>query len=263
MALNKTRQEKEVVKEAEAEVAQASAEAVKQETGADVLEAEPEVVETVQASTEGQTTAVAVRPSSSLSVGKEVSQALEAQGFAPLTFDYHSFPNIKLQSEFEGPEGLVLPSDGFYVAVTGSRPKWAITSKHATKEEQEVVFIYDKAEIYTPGTKAFDAIQKWKTEGVGYNEPKDYLDVMVTMLDDGTKDKTLEGMFCVLSVPRTSIGKFNVYISTMTVKHKRPLAEIVTKVSRGKKITDAVQAFYPWKFDFHCLLEDWTTPGEE
>lgn len=259
MALNKTRQEKEVVKEAEAEVAQASAEAVKAETGADVLEAEPEVVETVH---EGQTTAVAVRPSSSLSVGKEVSDALEAQGFAPLTFDYHSFPNIKLQSEFEGPEGLVLPSEGFYATVNGSRPKWAITSKHAVKEEQEVVFIYDKAEIYTPGTKVFDAIARWKADGIGH-DTKDYLDVMITMLDDGTKDKTLEGMFCVLSLPRTSIGKFNVYISTMTVKHKRPLAEIVTKVSRGKKITDAVQAFYPWKFDFHCLLEDWTTPGEE
>lgn len=262
MALNKASQNKGTVNAAEEEVSKASAEAAAKEN-VDVLE--PEVVESsssTAAPAEPANQQVAVRPSTSLSVGKEVAEALEAQGFAPLTFDYHSFPNIKLQAEFEGPEGLVLPSDGFYVTVTGSRNKWALTSRHPVKEEQEVVFIYDKAEAYTEGSKAFEAIQKWKEQGVGY-ESKDYLDVMVTMLDDGTKDKTLEGMFCVLSLPRTSIGKFNVYISTLTAKYRRPIAEIVTKVSRGKKIMDAVQPFYPWKFDFHGMLEDWTPPGEE
>jgi hypothetical protein len=261
MALNKKNQEASVVEEAAEAAAVHATEVVAQE--GEVLEAEPEVVEVTASvpavASQPQTQLTVPTSHAGIGVSAEIANALAEQGFAPLTFDYHSFVNIKLQSEFEGPEGVILPSDGFYVSLTSSRPKWAATSKHVNDKEREAVFVYDKRDLVDPNSKLYEAVQRWKEQGVGW-EWKDYLDVYCTMLHDGLGEKSFEGQFCVLSLPRTSIGKFNVFISSLTAKYKMPLKDLVVKVLRGPKITDAVKPYYPWKFESAGKLADWSAP---
>lgn len=260
MALNKKSQEENVV----AEAVEAAAEKVQDVIQQEVLEHEPEVVESTKTEVAvRQQTQLAVPASThGIGVNPELVKTLQDQGFAVAELDYHSLANIKLQQEFEGPEGVILPSDGFYVQPTGSRPKWAATSKHEKDAEREAVFVYDKNELNDPNSKVSEAVARWKEQGVGWGW-KPYMDVFCTMLHDGLEENSLVGKMCVLSIPEKSMGRWTVTALTMQAKHGGFLRDLVVKVSRGNKIKEAIKPFYPWKFDDAGKLADFVPPGEE
>lgn len=248
MSMKKTPQSETVVAEAEKEVREHTAQVLEAEevlTGevADTSEATPAEV--------SSSTEIAAAPANTAIATKQISAALEEEGFAELQLDYYSFKSVKLQQEFETSDGENLPSEGFTGLLLGSRKKWAVTSLHTKDDEREAEFVYNLGEIQNPNSKAYQAIQRWKEQGVDYIT-KDYKDVFFQILDDGRgeREDSLNGELVILSIPQTSIGKLDGYLLRMNMKYRTPIKHIVTRVSRGKKVTEAVKAFYPWKFDF-------------
>lgn len=177
-----------------------------------------------------------------------VMKELETEGFEGLDLDFSSFTGIVLNGgNFENSSTKQpLRSREFTCRVTRTRPKWAWKSSHPNDKDKQVVYSYDHDDAANPESRVAKAIAEWKAEGFDIGEVKKYLEVWALM-ESCPEDQDLEGCLISMSIPPTSIGRLSGYLATLHMKG-RHMADVLTKVTTGAKVTSVDFPYTPWSF---------------
>jgi hypothetical protein len=175
-------------------------------------------------------------------------QALEEAGFKGLSLRFGAYPIVTLQNDgmFQTSEGAVLGTE-FYAVFIGSQPKWIVKNGQSGDNEQ-FEYTFDK-QTTTNGRDLNDILETWESYG-WTPEWREYLDVAAQIVGG-----QLDGQMVMLSVPQTSIPRISGYMVTVGMKHNAAPSEVVTKISRGEKITRVKYPFYPWSFSFYSMRQ--------
>ena len=174
-----------------------------------------------------------------------VQGSLEQEGFEGLEYGFGSFPMITLQNDgtFQSSEGGSLGSE-FYCNILGSTPKWIY--KNDQKGPAEDFFYTFDREFNMQGEPIDAILAGWKQKGWEY-ETKKYLDVQAQLV---TTDED-NGTLVLLSIPPTSINKFSGYLASISGRYNKRIAEVVTRVHLGDKVTKVKYPFHPWGFSYY------------
>ncbi len=185
---------------------------------------------------------------------KQIVQELNDEGFEGVELDYSSFLNVTLNKQIESSEGHELPNSGFVVRIASSRLKYCFRNNNPVEDEVEVAYSYDPNAATDPASPVYEAIQKWKQEGLDLAPGKDgvkiYTEVMAMMVEDGLEGDekgTLVGRLITLQVAPTSKGRWAGYLAQLKMQGKTP-SDVLTRCRRGKKIESGKFPFFPWDF---------------
>jgi hypothetical protein len=179
-----------------------------------------------------------VETGSSVPGSGAVLDALAAMGFEGLELGFGSFPIVSLdQGEFKCSDGSSL-GDEFYVQMKNVRAKYLVkTDLPRSDPRYSMSYSYDgvtdmKGEQVAHNTAA------WASQGIGHKKMK-YLEVFATLQD---------GKNVLLSIPPTSIGRCSAALVTIFTKGY-PVDEVWIKCSKGPKVTQVKEPFFPWAFE--------------
>lgn len=189
--------------------------------------------------TQTQSTAVATQTQSAGSGGAVASLAEE--GFEGVSVGFGTFPQVVLVNEghFESSEGWNMGEE-FKCLLMGSKVKYILKNTKCLQKEEDFAYSYDKVNDVN-GTPLQEYIDKWDAEAWGY-EFKEYREVPAQVVGGDW-----DGELIVLSVPSSSIKRFNGHLVRSKMKG-HDVAEILTSVCVGEKITNVDYPFYPWAF---------------
>ncbi len=225
--------------------------------------------------------AVAVRQETSVALGGGVSptgiagamQSLASDGFEDLEQDFYSFPTVVLDKGMYVMGGTNQLGTSFSATLGGSRGKWIFKNvtanengKPVKKDDEDFVYSYGAPKdpsdpaglrrldipvgewLATNGKKLKETFEVWKAKGWDY-EDKKYLDVSAE-INECSLYPAAAGQLVVLSIPKTSTGRFTGHVSSMKALGYNPKF-VPTVFTVGEEITKGVpQSFNPWKFDF-------------
>ena len=192
--------------------------------------------QTQAVATQTQTTAVAPTTGSGGAVA-----SLAEEGFEGVSVGFGTFPQVVLVNEghFESSEGWDM-GDGFDCLLMGSKVKYILKNTKCLQKDEDFAYSYDKLNDVN-GTPLQEYIDKWDTEGWGH-EFKEYREVPAQVVGGDW-----DGELIVLSVPSSSIKRFNGHLVRSKMRGK-DVAEVLTRVCVGDKITNVDYPFYPWAF---------------
>ena len=175
-------------------------------------------------------------------------QALAGAGFRGLNLRFGAYPIVTLQNDgsFQTSEGANLGPE-FYTIFIGSQPKWIVKNGQSGDNER-FEYTFDK-QLTTNGRDLGEILEEWETYG-WTPEWREYLDVAAQIVGG-----PLDGQMVMLSIPQTSIPRISGYMVTIGMKYNATPSEVITKVSRGEKITRVKYPFYPWSFSFYSMRQ--------
>jgi hypothetical protein len=167
-----------------------------------------------------------------------VLDALAAMGFEGLELGFGSFPIISLdQGEFKLSDGGS-PGAEFYVQMKNVRAKYLVKTA-LPKEDPRYAMSYSYDGVTDmKGEQIANNVARWASMGIGYKKLK-YLEVFATM--QGGKN-------VLLSIPPTSIGRCSAALVTIYTRGD-PVDEVWVKCSKGPKVTQVKDPFFPWQFE--------------
>lgn len=176
-------------------------------------------------------------------VSSSSAEALSAQGFEGLVFDYASFPVIALNGRsFVMNDNDEFDPKEFNVKIIRSHSKYILVDAKDSKYE-EVRYSYDGVAT-TEGELLSDCKQKMIEED-RVPTIKTYLDILVQLKMEGTP---YDDMLAVLQISPTSVSKISGFLFQLELQNKlENLGESIMKVSKGKlKTSKTGHAYHLW-----------------
>jgi hypothetical protein len=167
-----------------------------------------------------------------------------SQDDADLTFDFTTFPAIALKTEgiFEDGDKQGYGKE-FFCRILGWKKQFVFRGAPVLDNKKDVCYSSDQ--VYSSnGILIADKVAEWKAQGKQI-EMKEYLSVIVEMI---APDSPYDGEFRVLNVSPSSRGRFSGHATKAKMLGGGDAGGVVTKVTVGTKVTNAVQPFYPWNF---------------
>ena len=175
------------------------------------------------------------------SVPRSVESAAADQGFEGVTIGFGSYPIVKLE------DGIFQTNDEelgkeIIGRLLNSKKKILYRTKVPEGESPEIVYTYDDV-LSTSGNPIKDVLAEWEADGEKW-ERKEYLDV-VTRIED--EESPYDSRIVLLSIPPASSNRFGGYVGELMMSGRK-VADVLTRVSVGKKVTKTRFPFYPWNF---------------
>ena len=165
----------------------------------------------------------------------------EASGDMALNLDFTSFPMVVLdKGKFKTSEDA-LGQDFEYIFLN-KRKTFLYRGNIGDRDaEPELLYSNDKVSATMGDKTVAQVTAEWEAKGWEW-EIKDYYLLMGTIVGGD-----LQGEIVQLSLPQSSIGRWDGYMMAVACQGKNP-TEVVTKVMVGKEVGSGTKVFNPWRF---------------